>query len=284
MKLWPLLSLALTISVNAAQVKKDPPKVNAATAELTSIEKTLLFPAQVKSRTDSKIKSDGNYIVIKRLVRLGQKISKDEPILILQNQDTTTHYESRTLRSPVSGTVASIMVEKGQYIQMSDDLIHINDPKDLYINIQAAAIDYKKLKMDLPGKLNITSLGLKDIPVSVAAVGTAVDSVTGTINVELSIDKANENLVPGVIGMAEISLNKESLLLVKEKALYYIGEDILIATLKEDGTVTKSKVKLGKRIKDNMEIIEGLEIGDTFIAESPKFLREGETVEVIEKE
>lgn len=284
MKFLLILTLVMPITLFAAQVKKDPPKVTAIKAELTPIEKTLLFPALVKSRTDSKIKSDGSYIVIKRLVNLGQKVSKNDPLLILKHQDTTTHYEPRTLRSPVDGIVASIMVDNGQYVQIAEDLLHINDPENLYIDIQAAAIDYKKLKKGLKGMVSVTSLGLKDIPVSIEAIGTAVDRISGTINIELKIEQDKTELVPGVIGMANISLNKESLLLVKEKALYYIGDDILIATLKEDGTVKKTKVKLGKRIKDNMEIIEGLEIGDTFIAESPKFLREGENVEVIEKQ
>lgn len=278
-----ILLLMLPVFAFGAIKQKDPAKVTANKAELTEIEKTLLFPAVVKSRTDSKIKSDGEYIVTEKLVKLGQKVSKGDPLLILKNQDTTIHYKPRTLRAPVDGTVAAIMVENGQYIQSSQDILHINDPEKLYIDIQAAAIDYKKLKAGLEGKVDVTSLGLKDIPVSVEAVGTAVDRISGTINIELKINDQMKELVPGVIGMATITLNKESLLLVKEKALYYIGDDILIATLGDDGKVKKSKVKLGKRIKDNMEITEGLTLGETFIAESPKFLREGESVEVIEK-
>jgi len=236
----------------------------------------------IKSKVDSKVKSDNQYIVIKRLVSLGQKVKKGTPLLMLRNQDLSLHYENRTLRSPVSGVVAAIAVSQGQYINKGENLILINDPENLYGKIEVSAADYKKIKPKLTGFLKVSSLNLSKIPLEVTGIGTAIDSLTGTVTVELSIKDPKRKLIPGVIGSAEIILNKEERKLINEKSLYYIGENIFVATIK-DKKVKKVEVKIGNRFKEKIEILEGLELGQEYISEAAKFLRDGEEVLINKK-
>ncbi len=272
-----VLLICSTLSAYAA---KETPKVSVDKLTKTSLEKKLFFPVQIQSKVHSEILADAQYIVIKKLVNLGQKVKKGDPLLVLRNQDLSVHYEKRILKSPVSGVVAGIKVLDGQFVGRNESLILINDPSQLIGKIEVSAIDYKKLKVGLKTKININSLNLKGVPATVQGIGAAVDGLTGTISVELKIkdDKVSE-LIPGVIGLAEITLNKEELALVKEKSLYYIGEDIFVATL-DKNKVKKVKVKLGKRHKDKIEILSGLDVGSTYISESAKFLRDNEVVEV----
>jgi multidrug efflux pump subunit AcrA (membrane-fusion protein) len=281
-KIFVLFCLAFSTFTAHAKMKEIP-KVSIKKAIKSTLERTLFFPVSILSKTNSQIKSDGEYIVVKRIAKLGQKIKKNAPLLILKNQDTSTHYEKRIIRSPIAGVVAGISVENGQYISRGSSLIHINNPDQLYGKIEIPAADYKKVKTGLVGKLSITSMGLKKIPVKISGVGAAADRVTGTISVELEITKDMDKLLPGVIGLAEITLNKEEILLVKEKALYYIGEDVFIPTIDKSGDqnkVKKIKVKLGRRVKDRMEILSGLELEREYISEAAKFLRNGEKVSI----
>ncbi|MFT6632296.1 MAG: multidrug efflux pump subunit AcrA (membrane-fusion protein) [Bacteriovoracaceae bacterium] len=260
---------------------QDRPKVSLQKLDQTVLEKSLFYPVLVKSQIDSQIKADGQYIVLERLVELGQTVKKGTPLMVLRNQDMSVHYEQRILKSPVAGVIASISVNKGKYISTGDNIIHINNPNKLIGNIEVSAADLKKLKRGLIGKLNVTSLNLKEIPVKIKGIGAVVDGLTGTIAVELEIQDKINQLIPGVIGLAEITLNKERVTLVKEKSLYYIGEEVFIATLIEN-KVKKVKVELGQRHKDKIEIVSGLDVGKSFISDSPKFLRDNEEVEVLE--
>ena len=276
-----LLILACLLVVAPAFTKTDKAIVSVQKLNKTKIEQSLFFPVQIQSKIHSQILSDNQYIVIKKLVQLGQKIKKGTPLLVLRNQDMSVHYENRILRAPVSGIIASINISQGQYINRNDSLILINDPTNLIGKIEASAADYNKLKRGLEGTLNINSLNIKGIPVSIQGIGAAVDHLTGTISVELAINKQMEKLIPGVIGLAEIILNKEEKTLIGEKSLYYIGNEIFVATL-EENKVKKVKVKVGKRFKEKIELLNGLEVGQRFISESAKFLRDGEEVEIKE--
>lgn len=282
MKMMLIISLIFCTHVALSAQESSKTKVGLKEAKKSLIEKTLFFPVQIKSRVDSKIKSDGDYIVIDRVAKLGQQVKKNDPLIVLRHQDTSVYYENRILRSPVDGIVAAINVEKGQFIHKMDEIIYINDPTALYAKIEVSASDYKNLTTNLEGKINIPSLKLEEIPVKVQAIGTAADSLTGTISVELSIEKEMEKLVSGVIGLAEITLDKQEKLIVNEKALYYIGDDILIATIDKNNEVKKVKVKTGERIRDNIEILDGLELDTKYVFESAKFLRDGEEVEALQ--
>ena len=103
-----------------------------------------------------------------------------------------------------------------------------------------------------------------------------VDSSLGTIPLHLKIE---EKILPGSIGLAAISLKKEQLILVDEKVLYFSGDDVFLPLL-EDKKVKKVKISLGKRHKNQIEIKEGVSEGQVFISDSPKFLRDGQKVEL----
>lgn len=270
----------LMLSTFSWGAKKDLPIVTMEKAALESIEQKLYYPVQIKSRVDSKVLADNEYIVIKRLVTLGQKVKKGTPLLELRRQDTSVHFENRILRSPVKGVVASIPTQVGQYVVRSKELIHINDPKKLYGQIEVSAADYNKIQTNLVGKVNLNSLNLKDIPVKVKAIGSAVDQVTGTVAVELEFTNKKELLIPGVLGQAELTLNQEQKILVPEKALYYIGEEVFIPVLDKDKAVKKIPVKLGKRYKERIEVLEGLDVGTDYIKQAAKYLTNGSQVKV----
>lgn len=263
--------------------KSQIPEVTLTELKPTNIKNSLYYPVQIKSQMESKVTADENYIVIKRLVQLGQTVKKGTPLLVLRNQDLTVEYKNRILRSPVSGVVASIEVEAGNFVKMGSSLIHINDPKNLIGKIEVAAVDFKKVKPGLKGKIDITSLGLKNIPIEVKGIGAMVSSLTGTITAEITFLGDISNLIPGVIGKAEITLQEEELNLVNEKSLYYIGDKTFLATVKGD-EVLKKEVELGRRIKDEIQISKGLKPGEKYISDSPKFLRDGEKVKIKEKQ
>jgi multidrug efflux pump subunit AcrA (membrane-fusion protein) len=272
----------ILLSNSYAKEEKEAPKVFANQAKLETLNKKLNFPVVVRSKIDSKIISNTDQIVIKRIVNLGERVKAGQPLLTLRNQDLSLQYNNKTINAPVSGVVAAIFVRQGQYIKKGTPLVLINDPTQLYAHMEIPASDFSKIKTGMKGSLDIPNLGVKGIELEVSAIGATMDSLTGTVPVELAIKTNERKLIPGVLGRAEITLNKQEVLLVKEKSLYYIGDDILIATL-EDGKVKKVPVTIGKRYKENIEILSGLDLGKTFITDSPKYLKEGEKVKVEKK-
>ena len=273
--IWLLLVVGVC-NVFAAE----KPKITAETVKVETIENTLNYPVLIKSKVDAQIKADANLIVMKHLVRLGQRVEKGEPIIELRHPDLNTQYKNRVFRAPMEGVVAGIHAPVGNSVSAGTQLVSINDPKRIYGQVEVPVADFNKLKIGLNAKLQFSQFDLKELEAKVVGIGAMVDSKLGTVPVHLSLE---EGVLPGSIGMAAISLKKEEMILVDEKVLYYSGDDVFLATLKED-SVTKKPVELGRRVKNRIQIKNGVTAGEVFVSDSPKFLRDGQKVEVVKKD
>jgi len=276
-----LIMFLLLFSVSIfASSEKPIPKVTMEVLKKLEFIDVLKVPALIKSRTEANIKSDSKMIVIQSLVSLGQKIKKGDKLIELRNQDTSVVYQNRILKSPVDGVIASIAVEKGQFIDAGENLIFINNPDDLYIKAEIPMKNIKQLSSGLKGEMRL--LETEKMEIEVEGIGAVVDSLSGTVPVTFKITSNYQHLLPGVMGQVNIDLNKTSLLMVSDKALYYDGNDVLIPIL-EKGKVKKMKVTLGTRKADKVEILSGLSVGQEIISGSGAFLKNGDIVEVMKK-
>lgn len=276
-KVLPLLLVLPALSF--AAIEKPKPQVSVQVARLKKISKTLLFPALVKSRIESNIKADEDLIVVRPLVVLGQKVSKGDKLLELRNQDTSVNYNNKIIRAQVSGTVAAIMVDQGQYIEKGHEIIKINDPEKLYLKMEVPVANFKDIKPGLMAKGVTAMIGGKEFEATVSGVGTVLDPISGTVPVELKFTKGHEALLAGTITNIELLLSQEEKLFVPQKAIYYSGEKTFIPLL-VDGKVKKVEVKVGRREKGELEIIEGVKLEETMIVGAGEFLKDGVHVEV----
>lgn len=276
-KVLPLLLVLPALCF--AAIEKPKPQVSVQVAKLKKISKTLLFPALVKSRIESNIKADEDLIVVKPLVVLGQKVSKGDKLVELRNQDTSVNYNNKIIRSQVSGTVAAIMVDQGQYIEKGHEIIKINDPGKLYLKLEVPVANFKDIKTGLKAKGVTAMIGGKEFEATVSGVGTVLDPISGTVPVELTFTKGQEALLAGTITNIELLLSEEEKLFVPQKAIYYSGEKTFIPLL-VDGKVKKVEVKIGRREKGELEILEGVKLEETMIVGAGEFLKDGVQVEV----
>lgn len=276
MKSALMLLLFASFAIQAAE----SPKVSIETAKIESVDNSLNYPVQIRSFVDAQIKADADLIVMKHLVRLGQQVEKGDPILELRHPDLNTSYKNRIFRAPMPGVVAGIHAPVGNSVTNGTLLVSINDPKKVYGQVEIPVADFKKMKIGLPAKLKFDQFGVKGIEATVAGIGAMVDSKLGTVPVELNL---SESVLPGSIGMASISLKKEDMILVDEKVLYFSGDDVFLAIVEEE-SIKKKKIELGRRFKNRIEIKTGVAEGEIFVSDSPKFLRDGQKVQIVKKD
>jgi RND family efflux transporter MFP subunit len=274
----PLLIFPLLASASP----KPRPQVSTQVAKLRKISKTLIFPALVKSRIESNIKADEDLIVIRPMVALGQKVKKGDKLIELRNQNTSVNYNNKIVRAQVSGTVAAIMVDQGQYIEKGQELIMLNDPEKLYLKLEVPVAHYEDIKTGIKAQGNTALIGGKPFLATVSGIGAVINPISGTVPVELTFTEGQAGLLPGTITNVELMLSEEEKLLVPEKAIYYVGEKTYIPLLK-DGKVKKVEVKLGNRQKGELEVLEGVSLDTTMIVGAGEFLKDDAEVEVVKQ-
>lgn len=249
----------------------DKPQVGIKKMTLEKVRPSLLFPAIVKSRVESNIKADGEYIIVDIHTSLGAKVKKGDVLFKLKKQDPSLNFHPRFIKAPVNGVVADLSVAKGEYVSFGSQLALINNPSKLYLKVELPVENYTKVKPGL-------RVEVKGTTGKVSGVGAVIDSSIGTVPLEVSLTDM-KGFVPGAIENIEIILNEEQKMILPESALYYSGDEVFVPTLVE-GKVLKKPVKVSAFKSGQVEIIKGIEVGEEVVVRSGKFLKNGQEVKV----
>lgn len=259
------------------------PQVFTQKLEKTKVSQTLLFPALVRSRVESNIRSDADLIVIRSYVSLGQRVKKGDVLLELRNQDTSMNFHNRQLRAPVPGVVAALMVQTGEYVQKGQDLALINDPFKLFLKLEMPVAHHYEVAKGLQADGTANTIGNTRFKAQVSGVGAVLDAVTGTVPVELEFIGTPSGLLPGTITHVELKLKEEEKILLPGSALYYSGDKTFLPLL-QNGKVNKIEVKTRPASKGQVEVLDGVKLGSEVIVSSGEFLKSGDLVDIVKKQ
>ncbi|GAB4010290.1 MAG: hypothetical protein Fur0010_02700 [Bdellovibrio sp.] len=180
------------------------------------------------------------------------------------------------VRSPIAGRIAKIHVSEGSQVVRGEKLVTIASKNGEKIQIEVPAKDLHNVKKGQTGVLRIDGLEFK---VKVAGVSPLVDPATGTASADVVFDEQEEKRPMGVLGKIQLISEKRDGFLVPEHAISYQGKETFLKIV-NDSKVTKTKVLLGERLRDRVEVVEGLTAGSWVVERSSGFLADGAEVEV----
>ena len=275
-----ILSLTLLTTSAFASSDKSVKEVFAKKAALTNIKDSVIYPAEVKSRVYSEVKSQIDGIVKEIYFTLGSKVKFGEKVLSLSNQDLTLNFTKNRMETPVTGVLSKMLVRKGSYVARGQTLFVITEPSEVFVSVEVPVKDLDKLQVNHKAKLNISTLE-KEVGVKLVGKGSVVNKTTGTVTCEFSLDK-KENILPGLLGRVELDFSSVKKMMIDESSLLYVGEKQLIRKI-ENNVVKKYPVKVGLKRQGQVEILEGLSIGDSYVSRSNGYLVDGDKVKVIKK-
>lgn len=185
------------------------------------------------------------------------------------------------IRAPFKGRLDLRHVSPGQYITSGQNLVRIVDKTALKLQYAVPERYLSDLALDKPVRFQTAAFPGKTFEGKVSFVSPVVDVDTRTITVEAHFDNPNEALSPGLSG--EVS----QVLSVNPKALS-VPEESLVATITgyqvyviQDDKVKSREVMIGSRINGRVQILSGLEAGETVVARGQQSLRDGADVEIL---
>ncbi|GAA4234807.1 efflux RND transporter periplasmic adaptor subunit [Postechiella marina] len=174
----------------------------------------------------------------------------------------------------ISGTILEIPVREGDQVIQSNNFnagTTIATIADMSLMIFEGKVDEAevgKLEEGKDIKVVLGAINDKEFPATLTFVAPKGKEENGavqfTIKANVVID-STVNIRAGYSANAEIDIeNKDSVLSIKEALLQYnrISEKPFVEILKEDDKFKKKNVKLGVSDGINVEIIDGVEIGD----------------------
>ena len=189
-----------------------------------------------------------------------QEIERNKASLELQRKklrDTTVH-------APFAAAVKERQVTPGQYVRANTPLFTLvkTDPIRLRIEIPERMAPW--IRTGQIAEVSLEAFGDRLFRGKIWRISPTVEQTKRTFIVEALIDNPTGELKPGSYARASLPTNKsESVKLVPTKAVAYVFGSNKAYVVTPGNTIESREVKLGDRFEQQVEILEGLEEGET---------------------
>jgi membrane fusion protein (multidrug efflux system) len=234
----------------------------------------------IKERHNKKLNEDNEFRQRKLLEK--EAISQEEYDNALNRLNVTNadiklleaQWEKTKIRAPFDGTIGLRFVSEGAFINSSTVIA------TLY-NLSPAKIDFavpgRYSTQVQPGKKIFFTIenDARVLEGEVYAIEPQIDASTRTLKVRALADNTGNLLLPGQFVRVELILQTiDNAILVPSEAVVpeLSGHKVY---LNKSGKATETKVEIGLRTDRNVEIVSGLNSGDTLITTGLLQMRNG---------
>lgn len=107
----------------------------------------------------------------------------------------------------------------------------------------------------------------------VSVVSDAVDPATRTLHVRVILPNEDGQIKPGLFGAIRLLRSSAQGILVPSSAVIREGDSAYIFVSRGNGRFVRSDVKLGRAVDGTLEIVSGLNAGDTIVSDGALLLR-----------
>jgi RND family efflux transporter MFP subunit len=179
--------------------------------------------------------------------------------------------------APFAGVVVRKLAEIGDLAAPGRPLLELEDPADLRLeaDVPEALIDRVQIGAEL--EVRIASLE-GELEGRVAEIAPSADPASRTFLAKIDLPVA-PGLRAGQFGRASIAVGEAAALRVPAAAVLRRGQ-LETAFVVEDGRAQLRLVRTGKRVGDDVELLSGIDPGETIVVEGAAALRDGQAVDV----
>ncbi|MEZ5998706.1 MAG: efflux RND transporter periplasmic adaptor subunit [Hyphomonas sp.] len=194
--------------------------------------------------------------------------------------------KDRVLVAPFDGVLGFRMVSVGSYVRAGDVVAELLDDSQMKLDFSVPSTflrsTVKGTKItaetdDLPG---IVFEGEVD------TVGASIDPVTRSIRVRAILPNTDRLMKPGMFMKVTLLADPRRSLSVPEGAIEPVGPDnfVYVAAKKNNQLVAERRqVQIGLRQQGRVEIVSGLEAGETIVSDGLIRVRDGAPIVVRER-
>lgn len=206
-----------------------------------------------------------------------QEVERNKAILNLQRKKL----RDTEVRAPFNSFVKERQVTVGQFVRTNSPLLTLvkTDPIRLRIEVPERMAPFVRSGMVV--EVTMEAFAQKVFQGKIWRIAPTVDQSKRTFVVEALIANPGGQLKAGSYARAKVPTDKvEHIRLVPTRALYYVLGANKVYVVKE-GLVEAREVKLGDRFDKEVEILEGVELGEQVALSQLNRLDTGSKVRVL---
>jgi RND family efflux transporter MFP subunit len=187
--------------------------------------------------------------------------------------------------APFAGVVTQRNTDVGALINAGETagsaLFRVADTHRLRIYVQVPQAYAAQVRAGMSASLAFTDHPGQHYSAAVASTARALDAVSRTLQVELQIDNASGELLPGSYVQVSFALPPSpGTLRIPVNAVIFRGKKPQVATVDEAQRVRLRDIAEGRDFGTEIEVLAGIDANDTLVLNPPDSIADGQQVRI----
>ena len=208
-----------------------------------------------------------------------QEMDTQEMQLKVAKMNLETARRATLILAPEAGVVTELKFQVGQTPGVGGVLATIAKLNKVILKLNVTSQDIGYFKKGAAATVTVAGEKVKG---KVSLIPLAADPNTRFFPVEVTFDNPKKKLLPGMYVTAELDAQQVEGIVVPTEAIVYRNGLNAVWTVDENGKALRKIVKIGVQTKDDIQVIEGLEGGETIIVEGQSKMNDGDKVLVVD--
>jgi membrane fusion protein (multidrug efflux system) len=187
--------------------------------------------------------------------------------------------EKTRIVAPFDGVVGARNVSAGAFLRAGTAITNLAQLSELKVVFSSPERFYPLLKHKAVVMVSTTAYPGDTLKGTIEVIEPVIEAATRSARIIAHVDNPQFKFRPGMSANVAAVLNsRENALLVPDEAIFAEGDQMLVFVVKPDSTVTRTQVQIGSRQPESVEILAGLEAGQTVVSAGHQKLFEGAKV------
>ena len=186
-----------------------------------------------------------------------------------------------TIRSPIAGVVTAKHVEAGDVVGPQTPLFEVADISTLVVPIGVSELDVGQMAAGDTLTVSLDAFPDRPLRGRIRRVFPSADPTTRLVTVEVALEPGSQAR-PGYLARVQLRLDaRDDVLLVPASAILTGSSGEESTFVVEDGKAFRREVESGLVSQGRVEVVRGLNRGETVVVEGGSSLREGAQVRTV---
>jgi membrane fusion protein (multidrug efflux system) len=197
-------------------------------------------------------------------------------------QQVKARVNDRAISAPFAGVLGLRYVSVGTLVEPGDLITTLDDIETIKLDFPMPAVFLSSIKVGGTILARTPAYPDKTFKGQVASVDSRIDPDTRSIIVRAILKNEDHELRPGILMYVTLQKNAREALSVPEEALIPVGQKVSAYVVDEAGKVVVTPIKIGARHNGMVEIVEGLQEGQSVIIRGHQSVRGDQKVNATE--
>jgi HlyD family secretion protein len=195
-----------------------------------------------------------------------------------QNEERRTYSQ---LTAPITGVVLARVTEPGNLLQPGNEILQLGDFGAIKIMVQVSELELGKIARGQSTQVRLDAFPNEVITGEVSRISPAADPTSRLVPVEVKIPNVGEKFGSGLLARVQFQPSDVATIIIPETALETGEEESTVFVLEGEGESAQAiprRVQVGAKAEGKVEILSGLQPGESFVVKSNQPLKPGQGV------